>query len=142
MMTTTNLQTIQQAYDNQAINYAKIYNRLCVRHPEIQAYYDTHQFNLATINMTIEEYIYNYLAVSKDQTFIKVTPNNYPYYLPDGYKHDLIWCSDNLAKETIAIEVAYGYLGWSTEDDFYLWQAPESSRSVKGISHFHLIYKI
>jgi hypothetical protein len=141
-MTTTNLYTIQQAYNEQAKDYAEIYNTLCVRSKLDQEAYDEHKFNLQQMEMTIEEYIYRYLGVSKDDTFIKITYNNYPYFLPDGYIHKLIWCSDDLAHEDIAIDVAFKHLKKSTEDDFYLWQAPESSRSVKGIQHFHLIYQI
>ena len=147
-MTTTNLETIQQAYDEQASNYTELYNKLCVRSNLDQDAYDEHKFNLLQMEMTIEEYIYKYLCVHQDDTFIRVTYNNYPYNLPDGYIHKLIWMSDDLAHEDIAINVGYSYLqkfglNWNDANfEVYLWQAPEGSRSVKGISHFHLIYKI
>lgn len=138
-MTTTNLDTIQQAYDEQASNYTELYNELCYRSKLDQDAYDEHKFNLLQMEMTIEEYIYRYLGVNKDDTFIKVTYNNYPYDLPEGYYHKLIWCSDNLTDKYLINNVAMLYLD---SKDFYLWQAPEKSRSVKGISHFHLIYKV
>jgi hypothetical protein len=141
-MTKTNLDTIQQAYNEQAKDYSEIYNTLCVRSKLDQEAYDEHKFNLQQMEMTIEEYIYRYLQVSKDDTFIKITYNNYPYFLPDGYIHKLIWCSDNLT-DMLAIEaVAMAYTGHNYNYQHYLWQAPESSRSVKGIQHFHLIYTL
>lgn len=143
MITTKTLDTVQHKYNTNASDYAYYYNNNIHRKRAVQKAYDIHKKKVPYLyGYDVNEHIRRELGVKEGETFVKITPNNYPYHLPMNFKHDLIWCSDNLSDIFVIESVAMAYTRHNYNYQHYLWQAPESSRSVKGIAHFHLIYTV
>lgn len=109
------------------------------RHPDIQQAYDEHLIKLKQQCITPEQAVMLYaeqFQVTKCQHAI-ITPNQFPYIIPENCKHIIIWgeLTDEETKTLCFITFKMNKTVLVFENDY-------RKKSVKDIKHKHAIIKV
>jgi len=118
----------------------EIFNRL----PETEENYQIYKKHLISKNIDISDYVKHSLFGSKKNTVAKIyslTINSFPYYVEPKIYGYIVWINpfielsskilDNIKKDLSNI---FG--------EYMMRQNPEATRSVKGVTHFHLFSRV
>ena len=135
---------LQGLKDKDPVLYATEYDRIMHRTPACQSRYDQDNLNLQMLGKTRAGHLKeDVLKVEDGETFIKIMANNYGYHLEKGIDHDVIWLSPEFNGRGTLDGLAYLYVSnkYKNWQGCIILQAPEQSRSVPEILHYHLFIK-
>jgi hypothetical protein len=116
------------------------------RDESTERYYQNHLGRIKEIKMTPSEYILDTEFIHPSQ-LLAITVNKFPYSLPEGQKHMLVWLKQemifaiaSLAEISVEEYIENLLLAQFTEGSVTdIWENDDSKRSVKGLRHFHFI---
>jgi len=135
-------QQIQELQSKQGTPEYKILWEKYIHRTEQKAKdYDEHRVNIKMLGYTTASYLLEQvLNVKPDESFIKIIKNNFGYDL-EGMEDFNLWLSADMYIDIITV---YSNLAkiWCNKYGYELvafLEAPEKSKSVPEIKHYHLI---
>ena len=108
------------------------------REPKTKKEYQNHLDRLARLGLTPEQYILAKYFVKKDNRQHTIVKNEYPYILPIGARHYLLWTIIDMDIHD-ATKLAFKYFDRLNYKVQIIFENDTKNKSVKGLKHFHII---